>query len=279
MKALRFLGVAILACSMLFVSCKKDKQFTITVNSNNAEWGTVTGGGQYAQNATATLTATAKEGYKFVKWQDGNTTNPRTITVTKDETYTATFEKGGTPGPDPQPGSTTITFNGGSWTAFNVGAVDHSAQDYMTYVINKSADSETGADVYLEGFLENTPGTYTYAETYDCFNYYDPNYIVTIDEETAAMFGVDPGEYLGWNYDEESFVENIVAFDLNAKTTTATFTEDIWDLANLIASGGTSYGEMKQLAGNMDNAPWTLLESKANTMRKGHKAPKFVKVR
>lgn len=110
MKALRFLGVAILACSMLFVSCKKEKQYTITVNSNNAEWGTVTGGGTFAENATATLTATAKEGYKFVKWQDGNTSNPRTITVTKDETYTATFEQAAAPE------GITVTFDNYTWT-------------------------------------------------------------------------------------------------------------------------------------------------------------------
>lgn len=92
MKALRFLGMVLLACSVLFVSCKKDKQYTITVNANDTTMGTVTGGGVYAANATATLTATANTGYKFVKWQDGNTSNPRDITVTKDETYTATFE-------------------------------------------------------------------------------------------------------------------------------------------------------------------------------------------
>ena len=92
MKALRFLGMVLLACSVLFVSCKKDKQYTITVNANDTTMGTVTGGGVYEANATATLTATANTGYKFVKWQDGNTSNPRTITVTKDETYTATFE-------------------------------------------------------------------------------------------------------------------------------------------------------------------------------------------
>lgn len=37
------------------------------------------------------LTATADDGYKFEKWADGETANPRIITVTKDITITAQF--------------------------------------------------------------------------------------------------------------------------------------------------------------------------------------------
>ena len=39
-----------------------------------------------------TFVATAKENYRFVQWSDGNTDNPRTITVTEDITLTAEFE-------------------------------------------------------------------------------------------------------------------------------------------------------------------------------------------
>lgn len=66
-------------------------QYTITATSTNPAMGTVTGGGTYNGGATATLTATPNTGYHFVQWQDGNTQNPRTITVTGDATYTATF--------------------------------------------------------------------------------------------------------------------------------------------------------------------------------------------
>ena len=37
------------------------------------------------------ISATPKTGYHFVKWNDGNTDNPREITVNADITYTATF--------------------------------------------------------------------------------------------------------------------------------------------------------------------------------------------
>ena len=72
-------------------------QYTITATSADPAMGTVTGGGTYAGGTTATLTATANDGYHFVQWQDGNTQNPRTITVTGDATYTATFAANAAP--------------------------------------------------------------------------------------------------------------------------------------------------------------------------------------
>ncbi|MCI5716285.1 MAG: T9SS type A sorting domain-containing protein, partial [Bacteroidales bacterium] len=35
--------------------------------------------------------ATANEGYRFVIWNDGNTDNPRTVTLTSDTSFTAIF--------------------------------------------------------------------------------------------------------------------------------------------------------------------------------------------
>ena len=66
-------------------------QYTITANANPTAGGTVSGAGTYYENGTCTLTATAATGYTFTQWQDGNTDNPRTITVTGNATYTANF--------------------------------------------------------------------------------------------------------------------------------------------------------------------------------------------
>ena len=65
--------------------------YTVTVNSNNTAWGTVTGGGTYASGTNVTLRATPNSGYHFVSWNDGNTSATRTIVVTGNATYTATF--------------------------------------------------------------------------------------------------------------------------------------------------------------------------------------------
>lgn len=69
------------------------KSYKITVNSNNTNYGTVSGGGTYNHGATATLTATPKGCYRFKQWSDGNTNATRTVTVTAAKTYTATFEE------------------------------------------------------------------------------------------------------------------------------------------------------------------------------------------
>ena len=66
-------------------------QYTLTVTSNNPAWGTVSGGGTYDEGTTVTLAATPNSGYRFVQWQDGNTNASRTVTVTANATYTATF--------------------------------------------------------------------------------------------------------------------------------------------------------------------------------------------
>lgn len=68
--------------------------YTLTVNSSNPAYGTAEGGGSYSYGTTATLTATPNEGYSFTGWNDGNTNNPRTVTVTGNATYTANFEAG-----------------------------------------------------------------------------------------------------------------------------------------------------------------------------------------
>lgn len=67
------------------------RQYKLTVTAGTG--GTVSGGGTYNYNASATLKATANSGYHFVKWSDGNTSATRTVTVTKDATYIATFEQ------------------------------------------------------------------------------------------------------------------------------------------------------------------------------------------
>ena len=67
--------------------------YTITVNSSNVSQGTAAGGGTYDYGTNHQITATPNDCYRFVQWSDGNTDNPRTITVTGDATYTAEFEQ------------------------------------------------------------------------------------------------------------------------------------------------------------------------------------------
>ena len=65
--------------------------YSIVGSSNSSVMGSVTGGGSYTYLHEMSLTATPAFGYHFVQWNDQNTDNPRTITVTRDSAFTAQF--------------------------------------------------------------------------------------------------------------------------------------------------------------------------------------------
>ena len=67
-------------------------KYTVTAKVNDPAMGTVTGAGEYEEGKTATLTANANTGYKFVNWSTGSTDNPLKITVTENVELTANFE-------------------------------------------------------------------------------------------------------------------------------------------------------------------------------------------
>lgn len=83
-KAYRYIGMGVRA-----VYRREWPSFTLTICDT-------TDGSTYTKaiNAAATYTLTAKEDacHQFVRWSDGNTDNPRTVTVTADASYTAEYE-------------------------------------------------------------------------------------------------------------------------------------------------------------------------------------------
>ena len=95
----RFLCLTFVA-GMTLVSCDKDdnngpnadSKYTITVNSATESMGKAYGGGQFDPGTTTRIWGTPEVGYQFDKWTDGNTENPRTITVNGNATYTAVFK-------------------------------------------------------------------------------------------------------------------------------------------------------------------------------------------
>ena len=77
---------------LIEVSALNEDLHLLVAKPDVATHGTVTGTGLYDDGASATLTATPIEGYRFVRWSDGNTDNPRTLTVNADMTLLAIFE-------------------------------------------------------------------------------------------------------------------------------------------------------------------------------------------
>ena len=231
-KVLSVLCMALLAGGMIFTSCTKN--FTITVESNPANAGTVTGGGTFADQATTVLTATPNAGYQFVKWQDGNTQNPRTITVTANETYTAFFEA------IPQ-NEAKWSFRGNNWTAANMAGVNQSS--YLAFFMFKTAGSQE--DVHVLGFFQPTTGTFDYQSS-------QGDYMVLRDQRSAC-----------------SIVSTPLIF---ARTISSTWKNDLTDVETVDQTGnnGTAY----TLSGVMTNASWEWATSKDLNVKKANRFQK-----
>lgn len=65
--------------------------YTISASVTPTGSGSVSGTGKYNSGSSIELNAIANAGYEFLKWSDGVTDNPRTITVTQDQSLTAQF--------------------------------------------------------------------------------------------------------------------------------------------------------------------------------------------
>lgn len=64
---------------------------TINVVSSDESMGIVRGGGTFGAGDTIKIEAEAKDGYRFMSWNDGNRERTREIVATNDITYTAQF--------------------------------------------------------------------------------------------------------------------------------------------------------------------------------------------
>ncbi|MBR6292791.1 MAG: leucine-rich repeat domain-containing protein [Bacteroidales bacterium] len=68
-------------------------QYNISLAVDTAIHGSVSGAGDYNYLSAHTIAATPNYGYHFTQWNDGDSTNPRVITLTQDTTFTAMFAK------------------------------------------------------------------------------------------------------------------------------------------------------------------------------------------
>ena len=162
----RILCLAMTA-GMVFAACEKenadgsdaDGKYTVTVVSADETMGKAYGGGQFDGGSTTRIWGTPEVGYQFARWNDGNTENPRDITVNGDVTYTAYFTAvGGGDDPNPgggdTPGDFTVTLT-----------VDGTTYDCIA-LVSYGMDQETGSLLSLQLILgegaETDPGFYLY---------------------------------------------------------------------------------------------------------------------
>lgn len=152
MKRLLIIATTFLLGILAMNSCVKE--YTITVTSNNNDWGTATGSGTYIANSSIQISAIPAAGYYFIKWDDENTDNPRTITVTGDKTYQAIFSN--TPGGGGQGGSgTAVNFSGNisentTWPDLGL-EVDYIVEGWINIEGNALLTIEPGVTIMFTG--------------------------------------------------------------------------------------------------------------------------------
>ena len=78
---------------LVFIASFDVKHLTVTVDFDSTK-GAVTGMGVYEYGDTVTLRALAFEGFRFKKWSDDRTENPRVWVITSDLNVTAQFVAG-----------------------------------------------------------------------------------------------------------------------------------------------------------------------------------------
>ncbi|MBP5476699.1 MAG: hypothetical protein J6Y00_03325, partial [Paludibacteraceae bacterium] len=158
--------------------------------------GVVRGAGTYKENEKATLVATPEEGWQFVQWSDGNTSNPRSIKMTQNLTYTALFTEMNDIGDGDDNTEDDDTFG-----AFSVSATEKVIFSPGNLQFNAAEGSHLSAESPLcDGYM--FPGTWRFAENQ--WDIIGLGYGQTDTEEGCVIGGtVQNGDnrQLSYNYD------------------------------------------------------------------------------
>ncbi len=151
-------------------------QYTITVVANDTLLGSVTGSGTYPSGTSIDIEARPFSGAVFTSWDDGNTDNPRSVTVTQDMTFMAIFTAVETylitvRPENPLQGS---TYGSGQYQLnqeVSIGAVPRPGYYFSGWqdgdMNNPRTIIVTGAAEYIASFSQDPVETYTVTVYYD----------------------------------------------------------------------------------------------------------------
>lgn len=247
----KIMGVALLASSMILVSCKKDETkpdtdndtnvvtYKLTLKVNDGAMGSVAANPQksaYKAGDTVVLTATANPGFKFANWDDANTDNPRTIVITSDKSYTANFAAA-------VPDHMTVTFNETTWTP-----TTWIAGMYQTRFIMQLHKQYQAADQPLIQITSGTTvGTFEAASG----NHYGWLYY-NVPGESAEYEG---NTYAKWQC--ESFLQTITEIDMNTTYMVFTAEGEVYDLGAYANGDDVIYPVSVDVAGTWTAANWS----------------------
>ncbi len=150
--------------------------YNINLASNDNAMGSIGSNSQISAyyNDQVILNATPNTGYRFVRWSNGDSRNPLTITVTDNETYTAYFEADNTVATEDQYALSSYTNNESNlWRTYGNGRFTWSV-NASNIKINKASTGIASTPAYAYRKLKLNADTYytlQFGGTYSHYSY------------------------------------------------------------------------------------------------------------
>ena len=180
--------------------------FELSVSANDEAYGRVEVETQSCE--VATITATPNEGYEFTAWNDGNTENPRTVSLTSDTAFMAIFtEAVSTP-------TITLTVNNEA-----MGSASYTL-DGNTAVLTATANEGYNFLTWSDGNMEN-PRTVTITSDTTFMAIFTASGSSSLQEVNAREFALYPNPAKSFvNLEFEALKENTLLqiLDMNGRT-------------------------------------------------------------
>ena len=184
----------------------EDLSFELSVSANDETYGRVAFEAQSCE--VATITATPNEGYEFTRWSDGNTENPRTVSLTSDTAFMAIFtEAVSTP-------TITLTVNNEA-----MGSASYT-MDGNTAVLTATANEGYSFLTWSDGNMEN-PRTVTITSDTAFMAIFTASSSSSLQEVKAREFVLYPNPAKSFvTLEFEALKENTLLqiFDMNGRT-------------------------------------------------------------
>ena len=205
-----------------------ERRYTIAALSADTSAGSVSGSGIYPDGQTATLTATTRNAnrWHFDRWSDGNTDNPRTVTVSDNATYTALWSNDCTDDSvfTNQAACNTFTWFGNQYTSS--GTYQHKVEG----VVSTGCDS-----VYVLNLTVNSSNTGdTSAVACDAFFWYGQTHSASAEPQHVLTNR--------WNCDSTVTLHLTVNYSNTGDTSAVACDTFVWYGVNLTASGEPKRG-------------------------------------
>ena len=184
----------------------EDLSFELSVSANDETYGRVAFEAQSCE--VAIITATPNEGYEFTAWNDGNTENPRTVSLTSDTAFMAIFtEAVSTP-------TITLTVNNEA-----MGSASYTL-DGNTAVLTATANEGYSFLTWSDGNMEN-PRTVTITSDTAFMAIFSASSSSSLQEVNAREFVLYPNPAKSFvNLEFETLKENTLLqiLDMNGRT-------------------------------------------------------------